>query len=89
MDQFPPVAVAVPNMFEPSMSVMVAPASAVPVMVGVVTFVRLSVFDVPLSLAAARSGSEMVGLVVSTVIDNAVEFALTLPAASVARAVKL
>ena len=55
---------------------------------GVVTFVRLSVFDVPLSLAAARSVSEMVGLEVSIVTDNAVEFA-TLPAASVARAVKL
>ena len=53
-----PVAVAmpVPTTVVPSNRVTVLPASAVPVKVGVVTLVMLSVLDTPLSEAATRSG---------------------------------
>jgi hypothetical protein len=50
------VAVPVPTTVVPSRICTVAPAVAVPVNVGVVALVMLSVFDVPESLAAARSG---------------------------------
>ena len=50
------------------------PASAVPERVGVVTFVTLSLFDTPLSLALARSGVEgVLGAVVSMVIVSPAE----------------
>src|SRR5512133_104733 len=84
IDQFPPVATAVPSTVVPSYSVTVAPASAVPVNVGVVTLVRLSVLDVPASLAAARSGVlGAVGASVSNVSEGVVPAPPLLPAASV------
>ena len=60
MDQLPlPLAVAVPSNVEPSVSysLTVLPASAVPVKVGVVSLVMLSVLDTPLSLAETKSGA--------------------------------
>src|SRR5919108_490970 len=91
MVQLPlPSAVAVPTLVAPANRSTVLPASAVPVNVGVVTLVRLSVLEVPLSLAAARSGADgAAGAAVSTVTLRAVEAAETLPAASVAVAVTL
>ncbi len=69
IDQLPvPSAVAVPSTVVPSVSysVTVLLASAVPVKVGVVALVMLSVLDVPVSLAVARSGVlEAPGAVVS------------------------
>jgi len=74
----------------PSKIVTVLPASAVPVKVGVVTLVILSVLDEPLSLAAVISGVEgAAGAVVSIVMLNAPEATETFPAASVALAVML
>ena len=61
---------------------------AVPVTVGVVTLVRLSVLDEPVSLAAARSGVEgAAGAVASMVTLRDEEATLWLPAASVAATV--
>src|SRR5690606_28485508 len=56
MLHMPPVAVVVPSTVVPSVSykVTVLPASAVPVTVGVVSLVILSVFEEPLSLAGER-----------------------------------
>ena len=65
-------------------------ASTVPRNVGVVTLVRLSVLETPVSLAASKSGTDgAAGAVVSMTNAGAIaaEFAETLPAASVARAV--
>ena len=67
---------------------MVAVSPAVPPvndMVGVVSFVTLSVLDEPVSLDATRSGAAggADGAVVSTVIDNAEPAADVLPAGSV------
>ncbi len=63
-------------------------ASAVPVKVGVVSLVRLSVLEEPVSLPAVRSGVPGAeGAVVSMVTDKADEAADWLPAASVALAV--
>ena len=84
--QFPPVAVPLPSTVEPSSNCTVRPASAVPLNTGVVMRVMSSLFDEPLSLAAARSGVEMAGGVVSIVTESAAEFALALPAESEARA---
>ena len=71
--QFPLLsAVVVPNELDPANSSTVLLASAVPVRVGVVSLVMLSLFDGPVSEAAARSGvvgGE--GAVVSTVMLNA------------------
>ena len=84
------MATPVPITVVPSSKVTVLPASAVPVKVGVVTLVMLSVLDVPLSDAATRSGRVgAAGAVVSMVTDKAADAALTLPAASVALAVML
>jgi hypothetical protein len=60
MFQLPPPAVAVPSTVVPSVSysVTVLPVSAVPVKVGVVSFVRLSVDDEPVSEPAVISGAE-------------------------------
>ena len=52
------VAMPVPITVVPSNKVTVLPASAVPVKVGVVTLVMLSVLDAPLSEAATRSGTD-------------------------------
>ena len=49
------VATPVPTTVVPSNKVTVLPASAVPVKVGVVTLVMLSVLDTPLSDAVIRS----------------------------------
>ena len=66
------------------------PGSAVPVKVGVLSPVRSSVFDVPVSDAAARSGAlGAAGAVVSMVTTIGAEAALVLPAASVAVVVML
>ena len=63
-------------------------ASAVPVNVGVVSFVRLSLLDVPVSESDARSGTDgAAGAVVSVVIVSAAEALDSFPAASVAFAV--
>ena len=79
-----------PTAVVPSYSVTVAPASAVPVKVGLVTLVMLSVVDTPLSEAASRSGAEgAAGATVSMVTDKAPDAALRLPAASAALAVML
>ena len=65
-------------------------ASAVPVNVGVMSLVMLSLSETPLSDAAARSGVEgALGAVLSMVIDRATEAVEVLPDASVAVAVML
>ena len=67
-------------------------ASAVPEMVGVVSFVRLSELDVPLSLAASRPRVGAVGGVVSVgsaVVKVHDVAARALPARSVIAAVRL
>lgn len=51
------MATAVPTGVTPSYKVTVAPASALPVNVGVVTLVILSMEDEPLSLAAVNAGA--------------------------------
>ena len=57
IDQLPvAVATALPTAVAPSNKVTALPASAVPVKVGVVSLVTLSVLDTPLSEAAVRSG---------------------------------
>src|SRR5947209_2712483 len=86
-----PSAVPVPmRVLPPRNSCTLLLASAVLVKVGVVTLVMLSVLDVPLSLAAVRSGAEgAAGALVSMVMLKAPERAETLPAASVALAVML
>ena len=86
----PPVAVPLASAVVPSKRVTVLPASAVPVNVGVLTLVTLSVLEVPLSLAAVRSGAEgAAGAVVSMVMLRAAEATERLPAASAAVAVTL
>ena len=72
-------AVAVPKEEDPLNRVTVEPASAVPVIVGVESFVKGE--DVDKDVGAS-------GAVVSTVIDKAEEEGDILPAASVAVAVK-
>jgi len=70
--------------------VTVLPAAAVPVKVGVVTLVMLSVLEEPESLAAVMSGvSGAAGARVSIVMLKALDTAETLPAKSVAIAVML
>ena len=87
-----PSAVVVPSTVVPSVSysLMIAPGSALlPVMVGVVRLVMLSVLLLPKSDALAKSGAlGAVGAVVSIVIDRTGEGALVLPAASVTLYVK-
>ena len=81
-----PSAVAVPSRVVPSVSysLTVAPASApLPVTVGVVALVRLSVLLVPVSDPLARSAApDAVGAVVSIVTVRLADAALVLPAAS-------
>ena len=56
-DQLPePLVDVVPNELPPANSSTVLLASAVPVKVGVVSLVKLSLFDVPESELASRSG---------------------------------
>ncbi len=88
-----PSAVVVPSNVVPSVSynLTVAPASApLPVRVGVVTLVMLSVLLLPESEALARSAAPgAVGAVVSTVTARPVDAELVLPAASVTLVVKV
>src|SRR4029079_1388019 len=87
-----PSATAVPNTVLPFVSykVTVAPTSALlPVKVGVVLFVMLSVLEVPESDPAIKSGAEGAATVVSIVTLNALDATLTFPARSVCLAVKL
>jgi hypothetical protein len=91
-DQFPLVsALAVPSdVVPPRNNSTVELASAVPVKVGVLIFVTLSVVELPESLAAAKSGVEgAVGALVSIVTLKALDAALVFPAVSVALAVML
>jgi hypothetical protein len=79
IDQLPPVAVAVPSTVVPSVSYSVTadPASAVPVIVGVVLLVMPSVLELPLSSAVARPVVPGVaGAVLSTVTLSPAEAAL-------------
>ena len=87
IDHVPPTAVVLPTTVVPSSNSTVDPASAEPEKVGVLTLVILSVVDEPLSLAAAKSGVVMVGLVTSIVTVNAADAVPMFPAASLARAV--
>ena len=65
-------------------------ASAVPVKVGVVSLVRLSLLDAPVSESAARSGTEgAAGAVLSMVMERLGDAASALPATSKGFAVKL
>ena len=83
----PPVAIAVPSSVVPSKMLTVAPVSAVPVKVGNVTLVMLSLLETPVSLAGSNDGVPTAGACVSTTALNATETALVFPAASVAVAV--
>src|SRR2546429_689260 len=77
-----PSAVAVPICVAPSRSRTVLPASAVPVKVGDVTLVMLSVGELPLSDPAVRSGA--LGAVGGVLSSAKVMLALAvLPAVSV------
>ena len=69
------LAVAVPNTVLPSSNCTVAPASAVPLNTGVVMLVTLSVLELPLSLAAVRSGTETFGAEVSIVTTSVADVA--------------
>src|SRR5439155_936285 len=67
-------AVPLPTFVLPSKIFTVLPDSAVPVKVGVVTFVMLSVFELPESDAESRSGAVgAVGAVVSMVMPSVLE----------------
>jgi len=82
-----PTTVVVPPKVEYSVTRL--PASAVPVMVGVLSFVMSSDVDRPaLSLAIARSRLVGATVAVSIVMASALDDELTFPAASVAIAVK-
>ena len=76
-------------MVEPSYSVTWAAASAVPVKVGVLSLVLLSVFETPLSVAAVMSGADGAKAIVSMVTLSAADATLAMPAASVATALML
>ena len=81
-------ACVVPKELLPANNSTVLLASAVPVKVGVVSLVLLSVLEIPVSDEAARSGVEGGdGAVASTVIDKEADTLDTFPATSVAFAV--
>ena len=61
IDQLPLAATVVPITTDPSINRIVAPISAVPLKVSVVSLVILSVVDRPESLAEAKSGTVTVG----------------------------
>ena len=83
-----PVPTAVVTPLRVAYSVTELPASAVPVIVGVLSFVMSSDVDRPaLSLAIARSRLVGATVAVSIVIDSALDDELTLPAPSRAFAV--
>ena len=90
-DQLPePSAVVLPREFPSAKSSTVLPASAVPVKVGAVSLVRLSVSELPESDAAIRSGVEGAAGAVSSrsLMGRETACSLLLPAASVATTVK-
>jgi len=90
IDQAPEAsAIAEPSTVEPSYSVTVELASAVPFSVGVVSFVIRSVCDKPLSEIDVRARVGATGAVVSMATVSALETAETFPAASVALALRL
>ena len=68
----------------PEKSSTVLSASAVPVRVGVVSFVILSVLELPESEPGARLGVDGADIAVSMVIVKALEAVEVLPAGSVA-----
>ena len=90
-DQSPlPSAVVVPIDVEPVKSSTLLFASAVPVNVGVLSLLRLSLLELPLSDAALKSGLDgAAGGVASMVRLSAGDAEDVLPAASVAFAVML
>ena len=87
--QFPLLsAVVAPKELLPAKSSTVLLASAVPVKVGVVSLVKLSLFDVPVSEVAAKSGVDgAAGAEASMLIVKAEDAFEAFPAASVALAV--
>ena len=87
-DQLPLLSAVVdPNELDPANSSTVLPASAVPVKVGVVSPVMLSVLELPVSEERARSGVDGITVDVSMVIDREADALDTFPATSVAFAV--
>ena len=92
IDQSPlPSALALPReVLPPRNSSTVALASEVPVNVGVLSLVMLSVLELPVSLEAAKSGVEGAeGALASTVTAKSLDAELVFPAASVAVPVKV
>ena len=87
-DQLPLLSAVVdPNELDPANSSTVLLASAVPVKVGVVSPVMLSVLELPVSEEGARSGVDGIAVDVSMVIDREADALDTFPATSVAFAV--
>lgn len=86
-----PLQVADPAAEPSTKTVINSPLVHVPVKVGVVSLVMLSVLEAPLSLAAIKSGATpgVAGATVSTVMLSAGLSADWLPAASVNREVML
>ena len=81
-----PSAVVEPTELPSRSSSTKVPASAVPLKVGVLSLVMLSVLELPLSELVARSGGETAGAAVSIVTVSEPEATLVLPAVSVALA---
>src|SRR3954462_537701 len=81
IDQVPPVAVALPLVVAPSLSVMLAPASAVPV--------NVTLEDASSALSAGVENTGAAGAAVSTVKACDAGVASRLPAASLARTAKV
>lgn len=86
-----PLHVAEPTLLPSTSTVIMSPFVQLPVKVGVVTLVRLSVLLEPLSLPALRSGATpgALGALVSIVIDKPELTAEIFPAVSVLVAVML
>ena len=87
--QFPLLSAVVdPKELLPAKSSTMLLASAVPVKVGVVSLVLLSVFELPVSELESRSGVDgAAGAAASMLIVNSAEASDTFPVASVAFAV--
>ena len=84
------LAVVVPIEVDPANSSTLLFASAVPVNIGVVSLVRLSLLELPLSVAALRSGADgAAGGAVSILMLSALDAEDVFPALSVAFAVML
>ena len=85
----PAATVAVPNTVVPSSRVTVEPASAVPVILGVFKLMILSVAEMPVSDAASRAKTGLVGARLSTTKTSALDATETLAPLSTVLAVKL